>query len=53
MDEIAASLDAAGLPGGFHEAAAEVYRRLSPLRDATDDTTATRAIEALLHPEEH
>jgi len=53
MDEIAASLDAAGLPGGFHEAAAEVYRRLSPLRDATDDTTVTRAVEALLHPEEH
>ena len=27
MDEIAASLAAAGLPAGFHEAAAEIYRR--------------------------
>jgi hypothetical protein len=27
MDEIAAAFEAAGLPGGFHRAAAEVYRR--------------------------
>ena len=27
MEEIAATMTAAGLPGGFHEAAAEVYRR--------------------------
>jgi 3-hydroxyisobutyrate dehydrogenase-like beta-hydroxyacid dehydrogenase len=29
MDEIAATLDAAGLPGGFHLAAAEIYHRLA------------------------
>ncbi len=29
MQEIAATLDAAGLPAGFHEAAAEVFRRHS------------------------
>ena len=29
MEEIAASLTADGLPGGFHEAAAELYERLA------------------------
>jgi hypothetical protein len=28
MEEIAASFDAAGLPAGFHLAAADIYRRL-------------------------
>ena len=32
MEEIAAAFDAAGLPVGFHLSAAEVYRRLAPLR---------------------
>lgn len=36
MREIAATFDAAGLPGGFHEAAAEVFGRMSPLKDAGD-----------------
>lgn len=53
MDEIATSLDAAGLPAAFHEAAGEVYRRLSPLRDATDEITAARAVDTLLDPQEH
>jgi hypothetical protein len=30
MEEIAATMAAAGLPGGFHQAAAEIYRRFSP-----------------------
>jgi 3-hydroxyisobutyrate dehydrogenase-like beta-hydroxyacid dehydrogenase len=34
MQEIAATFEAAGLPGGFHEAAAEIYRRLAPYKDA-------------------
>ncbi|MDG2313054.1 MAG: DUF1932 domain-containing protein [Alphaproteobacteria bacterium] len=29
MDEIALSFDSVGLPGGFHRAAADIYRRLS------------------------
>jgi 3-hydroxyisobutyrate dehydrogenase-like beta-hydroxyacid dehydrogenase len=37
MDEIAATFAAAGLPGGFHAAAAELYRRLAPFKDS--DTT--------------
>ena len=34
MDEIAATLEAAGMPGGFHEAAAAMYRSLAGLKDA-------------------
>jgi len=33
MEEIAATFTGAGLPGGFHEAAAEVYRRLAHYKD--------------------
>jgi 3-hydroxyisobutyrate dehydrogenase-like beta-hydroxyacid dehydrogenase len=38
MEEIAASMTAAGLPGGFHEAAAEIYDRASQ----ASGTPATR-----------
>ena len=34
MDEIATTFAAAGMPSGFHEAAAEVYRSLAGLKDA-------------------
>ena len=30
MEEIAATMAGAGLPAGFHQAAAEVYRRFRP-----------------------
>ncbi len=33
MEEIAATFEAAGLPGGFHDAAADVYRRMAKLKD--------------------
>ena len=36
MREIAATFRGAGLPDGFHQAAAEIYARMSPLKDATD-----------------
>src|SRR5258705_215621 len=35
MEEIAASFEAAGLPGGFHLAAAELYRRLEGFKGGT------------------
>src|SRR5712691_4187566 len=35
MEEIAASFEAAGLPGGFHLAAAELYRRLEGFKDGS------------------
>jgi 3-hydroxyisobutyrate dehydrogenase-like beta-hydroxyacid dehydrogenase len=48
MDEIAATLRSVGLPGEFHDAAAEVYRRLAGFKDAApapllDDVLAVLA----------
>src|SRR6266702_6218276 len=37
MDEIAATMAAAGLPEGFHQAAAEIYRRFSPADRAGEE----------------
>jgi 3-hydroxyisobutyrate dehydrogenase-like beta-hydroxyacid dehydrogenase len=34
MEEMAATFERAGLPGGFARAAAEIYRRLAPYKDA-------------------
>lgn len=45
MEEIAASMAAVGLPGGFHRAAAEVYRRVP--RDTPADP-AEQALSAVL-----
>src|SRR5438477_368958 len=47
MEEIAATFDAAGLPQGFHEAAAEVYRRLAPWKDAPTPPSVAEASGAL------
>ena len=45
MREIARSFEHAGLPGGFHEAAADIYERLAPYKDSpgteTDEVLAT------------
>jgi hypothetical protein len=44
MKEISAAFESAGLPGGFHAAAADVYERLASLRDlpgvSIDDVVA-------------
>ena len=47
MEEIAASMSAAGLPDGFHEAAAELYDRASRADVPTGRRTATTAKETL------
>ena len=47
MHEIASTFGAAGLPDGFHRAAAEVYRRMAPLKDA-EDVDIERVIARLL-----
>jgi 3-hydroxyisobutyrate dehydrogenase-like beta-hydroxyacid dehydrogenase len=44
MEEIAATFAAAGMPPGFHQAAAEIYQRLAEFKDAP----ATPAIEEVL-----
>lgn len=51
MEEIAATLDAAGLPPGFHLAAADVYRRLAPFKGAADTPSLEAVLAALLESE--
>jgi 3-hydroxyisobutyrate dehydrogenase-like beta-hydroxyacid dehydrogenase len=49
MEEIAASMAAAGLPRGFHEAAAEIFRRSPPAGAApADELTVASVLDALL-----
>jgi 3-hydroxyisobutyrate dehydrogenase-like beta-hydroxyacid dehydrogenase len=47
MEEIAASFQAAGLPGGFHLAAAEIYGRLAAFKDSAAPPSLGDVIEAL------
>jgi hypothetical protein len=50
MEEIAATFTAAGLPGGFHEAAADVFARSPrPTGPAPDDVLAS-VVATLLRP---
>lgn len=44
MEEIAATFQAAGLPGGFHAAAAEVCARLAPFKDQVDPAPTVAAV---------
>lgn len=48
MEEIAASFASAGLPAGFHEAAAELYQRLAPFKDRTDPGPAVQEVIEIL-----
>jgi hypothetical protein len=48
MDEIAASMAAAGLPAGFHEAAAGIFRRVPGALPGTDEAALDGVIGALL-----
>ena len=48
MEEIAATFRDAGMPDGFHEAAAEVFRRLTPFRDAPAEGGIEELIAAML-----
>ena len=47
MEEIAATFEARDLPGGFHHAAGEIYRRISDLKDVADPDLAA-VIRSLL-----
>ena len=47
MREIAETLVAAGLPDGFHRAAAKVYERLAPYKDTPTPPSAADAARAL------
>ena len=50
MEEIAASFEAAGLPSGFHLAAADLYRRLAGFKDGAAPPTLAEVIEVLRKP---
>jgi len=50
MDEIAATFEADGLPGGFHRAAADVYRRLAAFKDDPDAPGGAELAQHLLPP---
>ena len=48
MEEIAETFKAAGLPGGFHLAAAELCQRLAPFKDQTDPAPTLPGVVAVL-----
>jgi len=48
MDEIAATFEAAGLPGGFHQAAGAVFEQLAGFKDAPGTVSAADLTGALL-----
>jgi 3-hydroxyisobutyrate dehydrogenase-like beta-hydroxyacid dehydrogenase len=47
MEEISATFRAAGLPDGFHEAAAEIYRRLAGWKDTPTPPTVAEVSKTL------
>jgi len=48
MDEIASTFESAGLPGGFHRAAGEVFRRLEHFKGAEEFPELDDVLNALL-----
>lgn len=48
MDEVACTLEAAGLPAGFHQAASVTYRRLAGLGDGGPGVSLEQILAALL-----
>ena len=49
MEEIAATFEATGLPGGFHEAAAAIYERLAGYKDAATPPAMADLVAPLTH----
>ena len=48
MAEIASTFESAGMPGGFHQAAGEVYRRIGHFKDAEEKPALEEVLAALL-----
>ena len=48
MEEITATFSRSGLPDGFHQAAAEVYRRMAGFHDRSAEPRLTEVIHSLL-----
>jgi 3-hydroxyisobutyrate dehydrogenase-like beta-hydroxyacid dehydrogenase len=51
MEEISSTFEGAGMPGGFHSAAAEVYRRITGFKDAQEVPSLADVLKALLDSE--
>jgi len=49
MYEIAATFEGVGLPGGFHQAAANVYHRLAGFKDRDEPPAIDEVLEVLLN----
>jgi thioredoxin-like negative regulator of GroEL len=52
MQEIAATFASVGLPAGFHESAAEIYRRMAGFKDAAQTPEIEAVLAALAHSPE-
>jgi len=50
MKQIAETFDGAGLPGGFHSAAAEVFNRLASFKDWQTEPELEALLQALIEP---
>ena len=48
MEEMAATFEAAGLPGGFHQAAAVIYDRLAGYKDASTPPAMADVVAPLI-----
>jgi hypothetical protein len=48
MREIASTFQEAGLPDGFHEAAAEIYHRMAGFKDSFQPASLEEVLHALL-----
>lgn len=48
MEEIASTFEEAGMPGGFHAAAAEIYGRIAGFKDAQEVPSLADVLAALL-----
>jgi 3-hydroxyisobutyrate dehydrogenase-like beta-hydroxyacid dehydrogenase len=48
MEEISTTFDEAGLPGGFHAAAADLYRRIARFKDAPSTPSLEEVLAALI-----
>ncbi len=52
MEEIASTLEAVGLPGGFHLAACDIYHRIAKFKGADPIPPVRDVLDALLRPDE-
>jgi hypothetical protein len=48
MKEIASTFHEAGLPGGFHLAAAEIYHRMANFKDSSETPSLHEILKTLL-----